>query len=124
MSAAIGYEAICRRCGETFNPADESDLMHYERVDGQPCNGLGELLGSWGAPRPRLRERVGTGCACGAITDWLTDASDPIGSHGVLSCTLLHCQWFAGCDRAAVMTVPHPILGDVPSCARCAVVGR
>lgn len=30
------------------------------------------------------------------------------------------CQWFALCDNAAVTTEPHPILGDVPICARCA----
>lgn len=30
------------------------------------------------------------------------------------------CKWFALCDRAAVMTLRHPILGQVPVCQRCA----
>jgi hypothetical protein len=30
------------------------------------------------------------------------------------------CMWFALCKNEAVTTVPHPILGDVPCCQRCA----
>jgi hypothetical protein len=30
------------------------------------------------------------------------------------------CAWFAMCDREAVTTVAHPVLGYVPCCARCA----
>lgn len=30
------------------------------------------------------------------------------------------CQWFALCDHEAVGVVAHPILGDVPTCQRCA----
>lgn len=30
------------------------------------------------------------------------------------------CQWFALCDREATQSVPHPVLGDVPTCDRCA----
>lgn len=29
------------------------------------------------------------------------------------------CQWFALCDNQATTTVAHPVLGDVPICARC-----
>lgn len=32
----------------------------------------------------------------------------------------LHCHWFAGCTNAAATSVPHPVLGDVPVCQRCA----
>lgn len=32
----------------------------------------------------------------------------------------LECAWFAGCGRPATGTTPHPILGDVPTCDRCA----
>lgn len=32
------------------------------------------------------------------------------------------CQWFALCDHDATLTVPHPALGDVPACARCAAL--
>lgn len=28
------------------------------------------------------------------------------------------CQWFAGCDAAAVTAVSHPILTAVPCCRR------
>lgn len=40
-------EARCGACGDTFNPADEDDLVHVARVDGEPCGGVGELLGGW-----------------------------------------------------------------------------
>lgn len=30
------------------------------------------------------------------------------------------CQWFALCVNDATQLVPHPILGDVPACDRCA----
>ena len=30
------------------------------------------------------------------------------------------CKWFALCDNPATTTKPHPILGSVPICQRCA----
>ena len=30
------------------------------------------------------------------------------------------CQWFLKCFEPAVEMVPHPVLGQVPCCARCA----
>ncbi len=30
------------------------------------------------------------------------------------------CEWWALCTNEAVTTEPHPILGDVPICQRCA----
>ena len=30
------------------------------------------------------------------------------------------CQWFLRCEREAITTVAHPILGAVPCCAPCA----
>lgn len=30
------------------------------------------------------------------------------------------CEWFALCDRPATVLVQHPVLGDVPTCDRCA----
>ena len=29
------------------------------------------------------------------------------------------CEWFALCTRAAVGTVAHPVLGEVPACQHC-----
>jgi hypothetical protein len=33
---------------------------------------------------------------------------------------IIICEWFATCDHAAVGTTPHPVLGDLPVCQRCA----
>lgn len=30
------------------------------------------------------------------------------------------CEWFALCPNPADGTVSHPVLGDVPTCTRCA----
>jgi len=30
------------------------------------------------------------------------------------------CHWFAGCVRQADGVVSHPVLGNVPTCSRCA----
>lgn len=30
------------------------------------------------------------------------------------------CEWFAFCTRESSGVVEHPILGDVPTCERCA----
>ena len=30
------------------------------------------------------------------------------------------CEWFALCDHPADGVVSHPVLGDVPTCERCA----
>jgi hypothetical protein len=50
---AMFLEALCTRCGETFNPADEHDLEHLVRAgDGEPCGGAGELLGGYHATPP------------------------------------------------------------------------
>lgn len=32
----------------------------------------------------------------------------------------MKCEWFAKCDNDADGVTPHPVLGDVPICARCA----
>lgn len=38
-------EAICKKCGEAFTPADDDDLEHLVRmVDEQPCGGEGEMV--------------------------------------------------------------------------------
>lgn len=44
--SVVSYEAVCTRCGDTFNPADEADLVHLERADGTECGGTGYLLGA------------------------------------------------------------------------------
>lgn len=30
------------------------------------------------------------------------------------------CEWYLLCDNSATGTTPHPILGEVPICQRCA----
>ena len=30
------------------------------------------------------------------------------------------CMYFARCENGAVTTVSNPVMGDVPSCAKCA----
>jgi len=50
--AVIGYEAVCRRCGEIFNPdltwPDGSGLEHYQTAAETPCGGRGDVTGWWG----------------------------------------------------------------------------
>ena len=51
----IGYQALCRGCGEVFGPdlsyADRSGLEHYQRADQRTdCGTPGDVLGWWGAP--------------------------------------------------------------------------
>jgi len=41
------YEAKCRKCDETFNPADEGDRVHLVRQDGEECGGVGDMVGRW-----------------------------------------------------------------------------
>lgn len=43
----VGYEALCLKCGESFVPADENDLIHIQKADETPCEGQGILIGSW-----------------------------------------------------------------------------
>lgn len=43
----VALEAVCDRCGETFNPDGPDDLVHLSRVDDTDCGGLGELTGGW-----------------------------------------------------------------------------
>lgn len=44
------FEAVCRECGETFNPNDEDDTIHAVRMnsDGEECGGQGDIVGTWG----------------------------------------------------------------------------
>ena len=37
---------------------------------------------------------------------------------------LPQCRWFVLCDRPAVRTLSHPVLGRVPVCDRCAKLAR
>jgi len=30
------------------------------------------------------------------------------------------CRWFLLCENVATVDLPHPILGSVPTCQRCA----
>ena len=43
----VGREALCQKCGETFNPNTSDDLEHVVRADGEFCEGQGVLVGSW-----------------------------------------------------------------------------
>jgi hypothetical protein len=54
----------------------------------------------------------------GGGTGWDVARFDPdCPEHG--DC-VIPCQWFALCDREATGTTSHPILGEVPTCDRCA----
>lgn len=36
----------------------------------------------------------------------------------------MKCQWFLRCLQPATTTVKHPILGDVPCCAKCKALAK
>jgi|KBSMisStandDraft_5_1062788.scaffolds.fasta_scaffold2223786_2 hypothetical protein len=38
-------EARCQTCDETFNPIDENDTEHLEKLDGTECGGQGIIIG-------------------------------------------------------------------------------
>jgi hypothetical protein len=47
-AGAVGREALCALCGETFNPHDAADMTHQMRSsDEQPCGGPGVPVGWW-----------------------------------------------------------------------------
>jgi hypothetical protein len=33
---------------------------------------------------------------------------------------VVYCGWYAGCGEPAIGLTPHPVLGPVPICQRCA----
>jgi hypothetical protein len=35
---------------------------------------------------------------------------------------VMTCEWFLKCEKPAAGTVYHPVLGDVPTCHRCATM--
>lgn len=39
------------------------------------------------------------------------------GRAGAMS---MQCEWFSQCDRDVEYLTPHPIIGYVPTCVRCA----
>lgn len=44
----VALEATCPKCGETFNPADETDTEHVWNVErDERCGGQGEITGEW-----------------------------------------------------------------------------
>ena len=56
---------------------------------------------------------------------WLTDGGPLRSDEHVADLTIVDdeptiCEWFALCDHVATQTRPHPVLGDVPICDRCA----
>lgn len=41
-------EALCLKCGDTFNPANEDDLEHgMNNAQTEVCGGEGEIQGEW-----------------------------------------------------------------------------
>jgi hypothetical protein len=43
-----------------------------------------------------------------------------VGGHGSGQIEVAGCAWFALCDQEATTLVGHPVLGQVPTCPRCA----
>lgn len=44
-------------------------------------------------------------------------------ARAVLAASVPRCEWFAACENPATHEEPHPVLGAVPCCDRCAKVG-
>lgn len=44
---AVGYEAICGLCWETFNPNTPDDLIHGYNMRSRWCGGVGVMIGGW-----------------------------------------------------------------------------
>jgi hypothetical protein len=87
----------CPFCGKPTHYDTDPGVEDYRHCDGSEC---------WQTP--------GTTPDTHALLNSERDVVDvELPELGV-------CQWFALCDRAATTTVPHPTLGNVPCCARCA----
>jgi hypothetical protein len=39
IRTSVCWHAVCGKCSEVFNPADEQDVIHLVRADGQECGG-------------------------------------------------------------------------------------
>lgn len=101
---AIGYEAVCGKCGETFNPNAEeatrvvdgvTEYEHYQRFGPDErgeyeteCGGFGPIVGSWSSPRRLYVIAMGTrkihavGCR---YVDSPGSASFPFADAGALA---------------------------------------
>lgn len=64
----------------------------------------------------RLSSGLHSSRAFESLDDAMTHALEAFGVFPVLT----HCEWYARCDRPASGSVDHPLLGEVPTCWRCA----
>ena len=82
---------------------DSNGLLDLEGDGGPDSDLSGDELSAWAA-------------------DMLAPVLDP--EHPAFAVAVSQhlggCQWFALCDRQAVTTCPHPVLGRVACCAMCA----
>lgn len=100
---AVGYEARCTTCGETFNPHDESDLEHVVRDDGTDCGGDGVLVGSWGS----AHEGGPTGALIEALVDALLGVDDELELPGleIAECATFADRGLMTSNRGLVLTL-------------------
>lgn len=84
---------------------------HLLGSDGLPCEGCEGSSGK--APITVLG--FCADCRDAAFRDYPSRALELVGPDAPAM-----CAWYALCDHLAVGTTPHPILGNVPICERCA----
>jgi ribosomal protein S27AE len=111
-------EALCERCGETFNPNDERDTierdgvtlwLHYATEAGDECGGYGEVVGEW---RPSFSTFVpATPCP-------RCDQASVVDEHG--ACVHCGADRFGGVPRYPSIVVP--MIGEDGNAF--AVIGR
>jgi hypothetical protein len=110
----------CASCVKVGTAAKADAVSRYE-VDCQDCGQVHAAEPSHVSPHSG---RQVFAVVCGEYVEHYTDevvrevVEAPVVEAPAVEVAV--CDWFALCENDAVGTTPHPILGDVLVCARCA----
>ena len=105
----------CENCGRLIQAPNACTLHNPESVPGLQY--VDSLPGE-GWHSDDAGGEVCDGCADDARLDAENDPEFACGVEPAVK--TVTCQWFLLCENEATTTEPHPVLGAVPICGRCA----